>query len=104
MSDEQNKDMEMEETTIITLVDDNDEEREFEVVDSAELDGQEYVALVPVLDEPQEVLEDSGELVILKVVEEDGEEFFDAIEDEEEFDRISAIFMKRLEDVFDFED
>lgn len=91
-------------TDFITLIDEEGVEHEFEVVDSAELDGQDYVALVPVFDQPEELLEDSGELVILKVVEDDGEEFLDAIEDEAEFDKISAIFVKRLEDVFDFEE
>jgi len=85
---------------IITLVDDDGEGHEFEIVDSTEMDGGNYVALVPIEDDS----DDSGELVILKVMEEDGEEFLDTIEDEAEFDKVSAIFVKRLEDVFDFEE
>ena len=40
--------------------------------------------------------------MILKSVMDDGEEFLEAIEDEAEFDEIAAIFMERLEDLFDF--
>ena len=53
-------------------------------------------------DDPDESLQDDGELVILKSVMDDGEEFLEAIEDEAEFDEIAAIFMERLEDLFDF--
>lgn len=89
---------------LLTLVDEEGAEHEFEVVDTAEFEGCEYVALVPVFDSGEDMLEDSGELVILKSVEEDGEEFLEAIEDDGEFDRVGAFFMERLKDVFDFED
>ncbi|MFQ9871552.1 MAG: DUF1292 domain-containing protein [Oscillospiraceae bacterium] len=59
------------------------------------------MALIPVFDDAEELLEDDGELVILKVVQEDEEEFLEAIEDEEEFNRVSAIFMERLQDDYD---
>lgn len=89
---------------ILTLVDEEGAEHEFELVDSEEIDGIRYAALVPVFDDAAEALDDSGELIVLRVVEEDGEEFLEAIEDEDEFDRISEFFMERLADVFDFED
>lgn len=89
---------------LLTLVDEDGVEHQFEVVDNAEIDGQNYVALVPVFDEPEDMLEDSGELVVLKVIEENGEEFLEAIEEEEEFHRIGDFFMERLSDIFDFED
>ena len=55
----------------------------------------------------EEALEDSGELVILRVSEEedeDGEQYLDAIDNEEEYNRVAELFMGRLEDYFDFED
>ena len=39
----------------------------------------------------------------LKVIEENGEEFLDEIEDDDEYESISEIFMERLEDLYDFE-
>ena len=87
---------------LLTLVDDEGQEHEFEIVDSIEHNGGQYVALVANYDDPDESLQDDGELVILKSVMDDGEEFLEAIEDEAEFDEIAAIFMERLEDLFDF--
>jgi len=89
---------------IMTLMDEDGQEHEFEVVDSIEEDDNRYLALVPVFENADESLDDSGELVILKVVEDDGEEFLEPIQDEDEFNKISSIFMERLEDEFDFED
>lgn len=87
---------------ILTLQDDEGVDHDFEVLDTYEDDDDNrYMALVPVEDE--EALEsDDGELVILKVQSEDEEEFLAAIEDETEFDKISAIFMERLEEYYDF--
>lgn len=86
---------------LMTLLDEEGNEHEFEVVDTLEDNEERYMALIPVFDDADELLEDDGELVILKVVQEEEEEFLEAIEDEEEFNRISAIFMERLEDDYD---
>uniref|UniRef100_UPI0037DBF1C6 DUF1292 domain-containing protein n=1 Tax=Methanomethylophilus alvi TaxID=1291540 RepID=UPI0037DBF1C6 len=59
------------------------------------------MALSPVFDNPQDSLDDSGELVILKVVTVDGEEFLETIDDEDEMDEIADIFMERLEEDYD---
>jgi uncharacterized protein YrzB (UPF0473 family) len=89
---------------LLTLLDEEGEEHNFEVLDSAELDGFSYMALVPVLESPEDILDDADELVILRVVEEDGEEFLEAIEDEDEFERVGAFFTERLSETYDFED
>jgi len=92
------------EVELITLVDENGEEQEYEVIDSIEEpDGSEYLALIPVHDGADDALQDSGDLIILKVIEADGEEILEAIEDDDEFDRVGAIFKERLKDAFDFE-
>ena len=89
---------------LLTLVDEEGKEHEFEIIDTAEMDGSEYVALIPVFGDEEDALQDSGELVILKVTEEDGEEVLDAIEDDDEFDKVGAVFKERLKGTFDFED
>ena len=89
-------------TDIMTLVDEDGTEREFEVIDNLVTDDNEYFALVPT--ETADNLDtDDGELVILKVVEDDGEEFLEPIEDDDEFNEISEIFMDRLEEYYDFD-
>ena len=77
MSEEYNPD-------IVTLSDDEGKEYTFEVLDAIECDLGRYLALLPVFDDPQKLLDDSGELVIVKVEEENGEEFFSEIEDDDE--------------------
>lgn len=101
--------MEEQERDIINLLDEEGKEHEFEIVDALEMDEKEYLALIPLYDESQAeaALEDSGELVILRVCEEEdenGEHYLDAIEDEEEYNKVAELFMGRLEDYFDFED
>ena len=86
---------------ILTLEDDDGVEHTFEVLDSIENAGTRYLALSPVSDDPQQTLADSGELVILRVVEADGEEFLETIDDEDEMDEIADIFMERLEEDYD---
>ena len=84
---------------ILTLEDDDGVEHTFEVLDSIENAGTRYLALSPI--DPQQTLADSGELVILRVVEADGEEFLETIDDEDEMDEIADIFMERLEEDYD---
>ena len=86
---------------ILTLEDDDGVEHTCEVLDAIDNGENRYMALSPVYDDPQQTLEDSGELVILKVVTVDGEEFLETIEDEDEMDEIADIFMERLEEDYD---
>jgi len=97
------------EKDVISLLDEDGKEHEFEIVDALELNDNQYLALVPLYDESQAeaALEDSGELVILRVSDEedeDGEQYLDAIEDEDEYNKVAELFMGRLEDYFDFEE
>ena len=94
------------EKDVISLLDEEGKEHEFEIVDALELDDRQYLALVPLYDESQaaEALEDSGELVILRVSDEedeDGEQYLDAVDNEEEYTRVADLFMARLEDYFE---
>ncbi len=87
---------------IITLSDDDGNEYSFEVLDAIESDTGRYLAMLPVHEEPQAVLDDSGELVIVKVEEEDGEEYFTEIEDDDEYETIADAFIDRLQDMYEF--
>ena len=86
----------------VTLVDENGVEREFEIVDSRVTDNNEYFALFPT-ETAENIDSDSGELLILKVVEDDGAEFLEPIEDDEEYESVAKIFTERLKDIFNFE-
>ena len=82
--------------SVITLVDDEGIEHEFDIVDTLEDNGSEYVALVPVLEDIDGEAEETGELVVLKIVAEGVEEFLEAIEDEEELESVYSLIMDSL--------
>ena len=90
---------------IVTVVDDDGVEHEFEVLDRIENDDdKKYVAMIPVYTDEEALLEDSGELIILRVIEDGGETVLEPIEDEDEFNEIGRIFEDRLSEMFDFSD
>lgn len=89
---------------IVTVIDENGVEHTIEELDRIETDTAKYVALLPVYDEAEEILDDDGELIILRVSEENGETYLEPIEDDDEFNEIGKIFEERLEDLFSFDD
>jgi uncharacterized protein YrzB (UPF0473 family) len=89
---------------IVSVVDEDGVEHTFEELDRIETDDARYVALTPVYDEAQDILDADGELIILRVVEEDGETYLEPIEDDEEFEEIGKIFEDRLREAFEFDD
>ena len=88
---------------IVSVIDEDGKEHVFEELDRIETENGKYVALVPLYDEAEQLLDDDGELIILKVSEEDGEIYLEPIEDENEFNEIGQIFEERLSDLFDVE-
>ncbi len=88
---------------IYTLVDEEGNEQAFELLDVMELDDNRYFALIPYYENPEELLEDDGDLVVLKSELVDGEEMMATIEDDEEYERVGAIFLERLDNMYDDE-
>ena len=97
MSEEFNPDL-------VSVIDENGVEHVFEELDRIETDTAKYVALLPVYDEAEEILDDDGDVIILKVSEEDGETYLEPIEDENEFNEIGKIFEERLSELFDLDE
>ena len=88
--------MEEDEVSILTLTDENGVDTNFEYLDCIELEGTEYLVLMP---------EDSDELVILQVepVDEENENYL-AVEDEGVLDTVFGIFKEKFKDVLEFEE
>lgn len=82
------------------LIDENGNKQNFEMLDAADIDGVQYFAMIPAI-ESNEYLTDNGELVILKAIEDNGEEILASIDDDEEFEKVSQYFLKRLEELFE---
>ncbi len=82
----------------ITIIDDDGQEFELEILDSMDYNGSTYVAFLPAnMDENDP---DYG-LVILRSVIENGEELFESVDDEDELNDVYEHFMVLL---FDDED
>lgn len=89
---------------LLTLEDENGEETVFEILDTMDLNEKTYVALTPYFENPEEMLEGDAELVVLVSETVDGEEFLASIDDDEEYDRVGALFLERLMAEYDEED
>ena len=88
-------------TNIVSVLDDEGNEHQFELLDAIETDDGRYVALLPVYSEAEAAIEDDGELVILEVVNDEGEDLLVPIEDDETFDEIAEIFEERLSEYYE---
>ena len=89
---------------IVILNDEEGNEVKFEFLDLVTLDDEEYVVLLPVVEEGEE---EEGEVVILKVEdtdEESDEESYVSVEDEEILNQVFEIFKEKFKDDFDFVD
>ena len=76
----------------MTIVDEDGEEYELEVLSTVEYNGQTYMAVIPAGNE-----EDADpEVSILKSVEEDGEPILCAIEDQQELEQVYNYIMDKL--------
>ena len=90
------------EIQILTLSDEDGNDRDFEVVDTLDYEGETYYALqeyfenVADLDNRDE--NDDIEILILKRVVEGDEESFDTITDDDLFDKLTAMFDARMDE------
>ena len=89
---------------IVSIVDEDGKEHVFEELDRIETDNGKYVALLPLPESPDKITEQDNELIILKVMDDDGEVYLCPIEDDEEFNEVGQAFEERLAEMFDFEE
>lgn len=88
----------------ISVTDEDGNEFELELVDTLEHDGVTYYALFPAVEEdeesgePVDVDADDEEygLVIMKVIQENGEELLSTPDSDEELETIYNLFMERF--------
>ena len=87
---------EEEETSILTLTDENGQDVDFEYLDCIEYQGTEYLVLMP---------EGEDEIVIMEVepVDEENENYL-SVQDEAILDAVYGIFKEKFKDVLTFED
>ena len=87
-----------EEASILSLTDEEGNEVEFELIDSVDYEGAEYLILLP----PDE---EAAEVVILEVEpHKDGTESYVTVSDEDVLNAVFNIFKERFQDFFTFEE
>lgn len=88
----------------ITVTDEDGNDFELELVDTLEHQGVTYYAMFPAVEEdeasgqPKDVDADDEEygLVIMKAIQEDGEELLSTLDSDEELDTVYELFMERF--------
>ena len=76
--------MKKEEEKIIETIDEQGNTVNFKLFDIIDYEGQEYALLLPPEQEPEE-----AEMVLMRLITEGDNYLFEAIEDDEEFDKVS---------------
>lgn len=89
---------------LITLVDEENVEHQFEILDQLVYNDIEYYALYPIFDDAEDAVEDSGEYYIMEVIDVDGEQQLAEVEDDDLLDELAKIFEERFEELFDDEE
>ena len=80
---------------IIILIDENGEEQEYELLDTVEYEGEQYVVLIR---------DEEDSVVILKVESEEDEELSLISCEDDVIEEVYHIFKEKNTDNFDFED
>lgn len=92
-----NEELLEEESPIISLTDEEGNEVEFELIDSVDYEGKEYLILLPPEDE-------AAEVVILEVEPQPNDmETYVTVNDEGTLTAVYEIFKERFKDIFTFE-
>ncbi len=102
--DEENNELDENLSNIIILNDENGNEVQFEFLDLIEYESEEYVVLLPVIEDGEE---DDGEVVILKVddsEENEDEESYISVDDEATLTAVFEIFKEKFKEEFNFTD
>ena len=85
---------------LVTLVDEDNVEHNFEILDTIEFEGKEYYALYPVFDNAEDMVADSGEYYIMEANDSDEGWELSEVEDDDLIDKLSVIFEDRFADKF----
>lgn len=81
----------------ITIADEEGNEFELEILDVLDVDGVSYTVFVPADIEEMDVNDPDYGLIFLRNREENGEEFFDSIDDDAELDRVYELYNQLLD-------
>ena len=89
---------------LITLLDDEGTEHNFEILDVIEEDDRCFLALLPAFDDVEDSVDTPGEYYIFESIVEDDEEQLVEVDDDTLIDRLAEMFEERFESLYDDEE
>lgn len=88
------------EADLLSLIDDQGVEHSFEILDELEIDEGHFMALSPIGDTAEEFSEAAQTYFIFELIEEDGEEQLQEVEDDDLFARLADLFEERFNNLY----
>jgi hypothetical protein len=89
---------------LYTLVDEDNVETKFELVDVMDYEGERYYAMTPYFEDESDALESDAEIIILKSEADGEEEILITLDDDALYEKIGNMFLERINAEFDEED
>ena len=90
---------------IITLTDEEGNDLQFEVIAAVEVDGETYVGMIEIFDDPQKMIESDAQLVIMKQVEDNGGDvILVTLDSNAELEKVVRELEKVLEEEYEIDD
>ncbi len=89
---------------LLTLVDDEGNEHEFEILDVIDNEDGCFYALLPTYCDPQDQVEAEGTYYIFEAIEENGEQQLAEVEDKALLDKLAKQFEARFEEFYGDDD
>lgn len=87
-------------TDLISLIDEDGQEQQFEILDMIEQNDKTYFALYPVFENAEDELESDGVYYIFETIDENGEELLVEVEDEKLSQSLAEIFENHFENMY----
>ncbi|MBQ5397881.1 MAG: DUF1292 domain-containing protein [Ruminococcus sp.] len=85
---------------LITLLDEDGREHDFEILDIIERDSRRFYALMPIFEKGGDMLNSDGQYTILEALDTDTDEELCEVEDEELRLSLSRLFEERFDSMF----
>ena len=86
---------------ILTLVDEDGVESQFELLDELEYEGEYYYAATPYFENSADSVDEYDELIVFKLEGVVGEEAAMVTVDDDEYDEIAPIFLEKFDEILE---
>ncbi len=102
----QDFDNDMYESNLISLLDDEGNEYEFEIIEELDYQDRHYYALMPLFDMPDDEQEDSENVYMIfeDIIDENGEPQLAEIDDEALLDTLAEMFEEKFDEALEDDD